>query len=232
MALAFAGGAMADTNIDATSTGDLFLNIVDSNLNTSYLFDTGITQAAFNGNGSYSFDLSGDANLTTFLAAVGGGGFYYSVVSGSNASGNHVDVTGNKAPTGTTATKTGNARSDIGAFLSTANGVASSSSTSAIMNTAALSWNNVLNEGRVSTQVFGVGAVPFADQAVFDTTLAFYSVGSTASAFASTWDFASATDKLTYGPQVAAVPLPAPILLLASALGLMGVVSRRKKAAV
>jgi hypothetical protein len=229
MALAFAGGAMANTTIDATSTGDLFLNIVDSANNTSYLFDTQISQASFNGNGSYSFSFASDTTLTSFLAQ-SGGVFYYSVVSGSNTSGNHVDITGNMAPTLTSASRTGTARSAIGAFLSTADDVTTTSTTEAVMNTAALSWNNALAEGSVSKNIFNITVPPYADQAALDTALAFYSVGSTATAFASTWDFNTTTDKLTYGPQGAPVPLPAPILLLASALGFMGVVSRRRKA--
>jgi len=233
MALAFAGGAMANTNIDATTTGDLFLNIVDSVLNTSYLFDTGISQASFNGAGSYSFNLSGDPNLTSFLATPGGGGFEYSVVSGSNSSGNHVDITGSTVPVLNSNTRTGTARGAIAAFLGIANGIAppNPSTTSTVLTLAADSWNSSLTEGITSKNIFNVSTVPYADQASFDTPLAFYSVTTSATAFASTWDFSSSSDTLTYGPQGAPVPLPAPILLLASALGLMGVVSRRKKLA-
>jgi hypothetical protein len=229
MALAVAGGAMANTTIDATTKGDLFLNIVDTTTNTSYLFDTGVSQASFNGNGNYSFDLSTDASLTAFLA-VSGGVFYYSVVSGLQTGGNSVDITGNVAPFAITSTKSGNARAAIGSFLSTANGVSSTSSVSAVMNTAALSWNNALFEGVASKQVFNVSATPYADQANLNTALNFYNVKSTATTFAGTWDFTTSNNTLAYTSS-APVPLPAPFLLLASGLGLMGVISRRNKAA-
>ena len=78
---------MANTSLDATTTGDLFLNIVDTSNSTSYLFDTGVSQASFNGNtslvcdsnASCSFNLSGDTNLTGFLN--GNDTYNFSVVS-------------------------------------------------------------------------------------------------------------------------------------------------------
>jgi hypothetical protein len=229
MALAVASGAMANTNIDATTTGDLFLNIVDTNTNTSYLFDTGISFTSFNGNGTYSFDLTSDANLTSFLN--GTDTFYYSVVGGFQTGGNTVDITGNVAPFAITATKSGNARAAIGSFLSTANGVASGSTTSAVMNTAALAWNNALFEGVASKQVFNVSATPYADQASLNTALNFYNVKATATTFAGTWDFTTTGGKDVLSYSQSTVPLPAPFLLLASGLGLMGVISRRNKVA-
>jgi hypothetical protein len=79
----------------------------------------------------------------------------------------------------------------------------------------------------VSTRVFANPNAPYSDEAGLGTALAFYNVqGSTATTFAGTWNFSSATDTLTYS----AVPLPTPLLLLLSGIGLMGAVSRRAKA--
>jgi hypothetical protein len=234
MALAFAGGAMANTNINATTTGDLFLNIVNTSNNTSYLFDTGISQATFGtGTGSYSFNLSTDTNLTAFLAEDPASDYYYSVVSATRNPTAIIDITGNIAPTGNSNTNTVTAQTAISAFLVAANGVSppTTSTTSQVLVTAD-AWNQALTEGVVSRRIFNNPNPPYSDQAGLNTALAFYTTtGATSSAFAYTWDFTTSNDTLAYNPQTAPVPLPAPILLLASALGLMGVVSRRNKAA-
>jgi hypothetical protein len=233
VALAIAGGALANTSLN-TTTGDVFLNIVNTNNNTSYLFDTGVSQATFNGNGSYSFNLSGDANLTSFLAETGGV-FYYSVESATKVgTASIVYATGVTSPVSNSQFKTTTAETAINLFLANANSVTSSSSTSVLLPTAAQGslgyWGVSTTEGTLSKNIFNNGATPYSDGAALNTALAFYAVQTTGTAFASTWDFSTTNDSLTYGPQGSAVPLPAPILLLASALGLMGVVSRRKKA--
>jgi len=226
VALAFAGSAMANVSLDGGTTGDLFLNIVDTTNNTSYLFDTGVSFASFNGNSDYSFNLSSDSNLTGFLNT--SDSFYYSVEAGVTA-GNSVYATGNVAPSGNSALKTPAARGAIATFVSQAGTVASSSTTSVVL-TGSYAWNQGLNEGVVSKNIFANPYTPYSDQAGLNTPLAFYKVsGATVTTQASTWDFSTATDTLSYGT-AAAVPLPAPVLLLASALGLMGVVSRRNKA--
>ena len=125
VALAFAGSAMANVSLDGSTTGDLFLNIVNETNNTSYIFDTGVAFANFNGNSSYNFNLSSDSILTSFLAT--GGTFDFSVAAGTNVGGNKVDVTGNVAPSINSATKTGTARGAIGTFVSQAGTVTSAS---------------------------------------------------------------------------------------------------------
>jgi hypothetical protein len=72
VALAISGTVLANTTLDGTSTGDVFLNIVDATNNTSFLFDTGVSQATFNGGSSYSYSLASDPNYTAFVAAEGG----------------------------------------------------------------------------------------------------------------------------------------------------------------
>jgi hypothetical protein len=229
--LAFAGTAMA-TNINATTTGDVFLNIVNTTNNTSFIYDTGLSQSAFSGAGSYSYNISGDSNLTSFLSETGGV-YYYSVVSVTRVtpSTTIIDITGTIDPNTNNSTNNNTAQTAVNAFLGVANSVASTTTNSAILPTAD-AWNQALTEGVVSKRVFNNSQTPYSDGAALDTPLAYYSVtGSTFSTFASTWDFNSTTDTLTYGPQGAPVPLPAPVWLLVSGLGLMGVVSRRNKVA-
>ena len=94
-------------------------------------------------------------------------------------------------------------------------------------------------EGVISKQLLNNGVASanntYADDAAIGTALAFYqdaasrSVIANGVAFAGTWDLTSA-GTLTYGG-VSAVPLPTPLLLLLSGLGLMGVVARRSKTA-
>jgi hypothetical protein len=227
LALAFAGGAMANVTLDGSTTGDVFLNIVDTTNNTSYLYDTGVSFTSFNGNGGYTFDLSGDTNLTGFLNT--SDAFYYSVEAGTNVGGNQVYATGNVAPSANTSTKTGTARGAIGTFLSQAGTVSSTSTTSVVL-TGTYSWNQGGNEGVVSKNIFANANTPYSDQAALNTALNFYNVsGATATQTAYQWNFSTSNDTLTYGSG-SAVPLPTPILLLGSALGLMGVVARRNKA--
>jgi hypothetical protein len=237
VAVAIAGSAMANTTLNGTTTGDLFLNIEDTTNNTSYLFDTGISQAAFNSGtstsacdagGACSFNLSSDANLTGFLNSKDS--FDYSVVSGVNSPAVSIDITGNTAPgSSPTAFNDLQARSSINTFLTNANLVANASTTSAVLPTGS-DWGQALNEGATAFRLFGTQFTPYGDQSALDTALAFYQFSAgNSSTFAGSWDFSSATDTLTYS--VSAVPLPTPILLLLSGIGLMGAVSRRTKAA-
>jgi hypothetical protein len=235
-AIAIAGTAAANTTLDATTTGDLFLNIVDPTTNTSYLFDTGVSQSAFNNNtssvcdsnGSCSFSLSGDTNLTGFLNSKDGD--YFSVVSSTKNPTTNIDITGNTTPGTTISTFNDNqAQGAIGQFLIAANAVTSSSTSSVVLPTGSY-WGAGLSEGSVSNRLFANSQVPYSDQAAVNSSLAFYDIsGNSYSTFAGTWSFSSATDTLTYS-SVSAVPLPTPVLLLLSGLGLMGAVSRRAKA--
>jgi hypothetical protein len=236
VAMALAGAAMANTSLDALATGDLFLNIVDTTNNTSFLFDTGTAQAAFTGTSNASYNLATDPNLKTFLN--GTDTFDYSVISGTKNPATTIDFTGGAnatfpTPLTPTAFTLNQALSPVTTFLAFANTVASSTTNSAVIPTGTANqafWGAALNEGVLSAKLFNAPNTPYADNAALGTPLSFFqAVGSTVTTFAGQWNFSAATDMLSYtvsggggGPPPPPVPLPSALLLLLSGLGLMG----------
>ena len=85
VALALGGPAMANTNLDAAATGDVFINVVDTTSNVSFLYDTGVSQALFNSTGTYNYNFTSDANYQTFAAQATGHTLDYSVLSATKA---------------------------------------------------------------------------------------------------------------------------------------------------
>jgi hypothetical protein len=194
-----------------------------------------VTHAAFNGNGSYSFDLTANASLASFLTAAGSDALSFSVVSSLKV-GTTLDefFTASSAVTNTTRLGLNSANTAVGGFQTGANGVSDPTANSANLS-ASVGWGTPGNEGSFENKLGNI-----TDNAAPGTALAFYQEGAvgqlngtgptdTLTTFASTWNYVAGI--LTYGPQGGgSVPLPAPLLLLLSGLGLMGVVARRKSA--
>jgi hypothetical protein len=241
VALALGGNAMANTSLDGNTKGDIFLNIVDASNNTSFLYDTGISQASFTG-ATFSVSVANDPNYKSFIAGEGAGDTIdYSVISGSRTTGSPAVgtmlFTANTTPQAVQGIAISTAQTQVVLFAGLANQVTSTTANSALLG-ANSSWGLPGNEGLVGNQL---GITAGGDNAAIGTALAFYSETSnslratntpaTLTTFTGTWDLTSAgllsfSGKGTTPPPV---PLPTPLLLLLSGLGLMGVVGRRNK---
>jgi len=232
VALSLAGVAAANTN--AGSTGTIFLNIVDTTQNTSFMFDTGISVASLNGSTlTYSQSLASNANYQAFEATVeAGDSIDYSVVgaNGTANSGNPLSyVTAVAQPT-SNGTQGNNVATFIGNFLTS---IANPSGGSTFNSSSAPAANDWARGGYEASVVTNLGSI--SDNSQIGTPIGFYSIavsnpggthgGSTITAESFDWDLTSA-GLLTYNSS-SSVPLPAPLLLLLSGLGLTGLLSRR-----
>ncbi|MGD0489904.1 MAG: hypothetical protein ABSC32_00035 [Steroidobacteraceae bacterium] len=246
VALACSGGAFAQTTTNATSAGTVILNIVDQTNGTSFVFDTGLSVNSFADPTSYSLNIANDpassavsAAYAAFVAGEGSGDTLdYSVVGAAEpgAAGVYATTltTAVSKPTTIAGNKGSDAAAQIGTFLGQVNnplGSATYNGTSAI---AIATWNNGGYEGNLQADLGGI-----SDNAALNTSLAFYAVtttnqaglrnGASVSTFTGSWDLTSA-GLLTYtepGGGTSPVPLPTPLLLMLSGLGLMGLVARR-----
>jgi hypothetical protein len=231
--------AMANTSI-VPSTGDVFINIVDPTNSTSFLFDTGVSQASFNGGTTQSFSFASDPNYTAFLSAAGSNTLDYSVFSATTGTVYFTSSVTVPAQTGSSGTSISSAISTINnTFLAGANSITSTTSNSVNLS-GTYEFGTALNEGVVAASLLNnpnttsIGG--YVTDAALGTALAFYddaesrgTVTTYGSVFAGTWDVSGGV--ATYTAGTAPVPLPMPVLLMLSGLGLMGVVARRNKTA-
>ena len=236
VALACSGGAMAQTS--AGPNGTIFINIVDTTSGTSFLFDTGLLVSSFTGSTSYSVNLATNSSSSSayaaFVASEKGSSdtIDYSVV-GNYAVGSAPPppfvtlATATSTPTPATGAQGYQAAGQIQAFLGT--NINPAGGATFFASTSTTQWNSGYEAG---LQTDGI-----SDNTLVGNAIGFYAITTTAnnsrptsvsvSPFASTWDLTSA-GVLTYGSG-SPVPLPTPLLLMLSGLGLLGLVGRRKQ---
>jgi|HubBroStandDraft_1064217.scaffolds.fasta_scaffold02671_10 hypothetical protein len=237
VALACAGAASAQTS--AGPNGTIFINIVDTTSGTSFLFDTGLLVSSFADPTSYSVNLAtnsaSSAAYAAFVASEGGSDTIdYSVVGNyAPTSGTPLDltlVTAASTPTPPNGAHGVQAAGQIQAFLGTNSNPAGGATFFA--SSVTTQWNSTFEPGLATA----LGNV--SDNALVGSTIGFYAItttgnsnkgGVSVSPFASSWDLSSA-GVLTYSSG-SPVPLPTPLLLMLSGLGLLGLVGRRKQVA-
>jgi hypothetical protein len=246
VALACSGGAFAQTN--AGSGGTVILNIVDTSNGTSFVFDTGLSVASFADPTSFSLNLANDPAsaavsqaYNAFLAGEANPGndiLDYSVVGvaepGANGAYATTLTTAVSLPTTSTGVKGSDAAAQIGTFLGQVKNPLGGATYNGTSANSLSSWNLGGYEGNLQADLGSV-----SDNAAINTSLAFYAVttttpsgsrnGAGVSTFTGAWDLTSA-GLLTYtepGGGTSPVPLPTPLLLMLSGLGLMGLVARR-----
>jgi hypothetical protein len=235
-ALAFGAAGSAFANTSLSSTGSVVADVYDSTTGDSFVFDTGLTTSSFNGNGSYSFNLSSDANYQAFMSAVSANAssLQYDVVGVSRAGaaaaiGDKVLTTVSSIGPSVANLKVAGALAGGATYYSGVNNWSSSTTTSAFVNTSGDNASFGPFESNWNT------SLALSDLATVGTALDFYSItmnntrsgNATLATYAGTWNLIGNT--LTYAAQVEAVPVPASWGLLLSGLALMGVVARRSK---
>jgi hypothetical protein len=234
--------AMVATNASAVTTidgnGTIFLNVNDLTTNSSFVFDTGINVASFTGASSIApIDVTG-ANWSSFLASKTSASdiVEYSVVGGSSGTSPKETVvfTGTSATQAQPGASVDAAYGALGGLLGQINGGAGINGSTFVSASsppgggwATGGYEIVLNNNAVVSDAQSLGQ-----------SLGFYKLTTSNpksttiiggyQAFAGSWNLSTA-GILSY--TVSQVPLPAPLLLLLSGLGLMGVISRRGKSA-
>lgn len=232
VALTVAGSAFAFTTSD--QNGTIFLTINDTKDLTSFVFDTGVSTTTFQGTSSLNYNFASDANYQAFEASITDQSFVeYSVLGGfgdgfstnpkigslftasspasvTTAGGNVKQVYNNLATTLSVNNPSGGSTfipaSTSGTYGWAAAGYEASTNAQYVMNDAAQTGNSMAFYSFASNNPQS-GSIPAIQKT-----------------FAGLWNLA-ANGTLTY--TVAAVPLPAPLILLLSGLGLMGVIARR-----
>lgn len=234
--------ALAATNASAVTTidgnGTIFLNVNDLTTNSSFVFDTGINVASFTGTSSVTgIDVTG-TNWSSFLASKTNSNdiVEYSVVGGSSGTSPKETIvfTGTSTTQAQPGANVDAAYGALGGLLGQINNGAGINGSTFVPSSAptAGGWATggyeiVLNNNAVVSDAQSLGQ-----------SLGFYKLTTSNpksttiiggyQEFLGRWTL-STSGILSY--DVVATPLPAPLLLLLSGLGLMGVISRRGKSA-
>ncbi len=242
VALALAGTAAANTTTSATgASGDIFLNVVDTSKSISFFFDTGLAAPTFNTTADYSSltSITSDANYATFLSAAGSDSLQFSVIAADvpTTTSRQVYFTSQNAPAAKLGSAIGSVQTTIAQFLQAVDGVTSTTSNSVFIdgtvnNTAYWAAGGTIGDGPTTTKLgitdlntTGVGG-SMEYYSELTNAPSSNSVKGTVADLLGKWQFTNGV--LTF---TVPTPLPTPLLLLLSGLGLMGVIARRGKSA-
>jgi hypothetical protein len=237
--LAFLTGAgpMSATLIESnrSSKSSIFLTVNDTTTGAGYVFDTGQTVTgamAFTGNQSESFDVANSSAWNAFLSSVGPNDNLEWAVDGAEepspgTAPATLDTTGQLPPRTLTNSEIANAYIDVDFFLtSIANPAGGDSYQTASSRNGWYEggWESSLNSSINVTDGTNIGSA----MGFYQLTASNFSdrANGTSSAFVGTWLFTS-FGELTYIADNT-VPLPAPVALLISGLGLMTTIIRRR----
>jgi hypothetical protein len=236
LALAVAGQANAAILGASTTVGgaDLILSVWDTNTNTSYTRDLGVTAASFLASPTtFSLNSVADANWTTFLGGV---------AATDTTNWNVVGMLNVASYLFTSATAP--AAADANAVIKTYNGSDAYMTGASVLAGAATS---VIVTGATTSGYAGYqfgsnfgGKSSFSDSSALNlagtSTMGFFGVAAstarigsgTITAYTPTFTLSS-TGALTAGAAVAAVPEPGEWLLMLSGLALIGFIATRRK---
>jgi hypothetical protein len=249
LAVSAAGSALANTSIadGGTGNGSVFLNVWDSTSQTSFTYDLSVSNASdhiqnFTGTGSQSFDLSTDANWTTFQASVhAGDSVQYNLIAADTVATQQAALITSNATKGTGAGQVGGMtntqlkNNNVNTFIAGVNGSTSSTNNSLFVTntgpnanaaayfgssfTLAAGWPNTLADVGTALNFYKISLNPANNTNNLNKALV--------TTYAGSWLLSGAS--LTYSVATSPVPLPMPLTLLLSGLALMGIIARRGK---
>lgn len=250
-----------DGSYNATTgdgSGELFLSVIDRANQKSYTLDLGVTAATFiaSDSASYSLTYAADANLTTFLATASLSNVSWNLAAANNLTEITTNMFGYLSTAPTTLVANANtpqgitgisgSLSQLAQYADAVNATLTGQTTNYGINTSTVTLNPLANEYHDTGSWGDMWNGSHSTEGGLDDSMAFYLVAldfdadpeagnvSRVQTFSGEWKLAS-NGALTYATATVtppAVPVPAAVWLLGSALiGMVGVARRKTEQA-